>query len=80
MTTRTIASTKAQNHFGQILDDVIQNNTRYVIKRRGTPQVIILSLSDFEQVLASEHERGRVGSMVRELRPVYDFGETVIQE
>lgn len=80
MTTRTIASTKAQNHFGQILDDVIQNNTRYVIKRRGTPQAIILSLSDFEQLLASEHERGQVGNMIRELRPVYDLGETVIQE
>ncbi|MBN1812488.1 MAG: hypothetical protein JXA14_11675, partial [Anaerolineae bacterium] len=29
VTTRTISSTTAQNHFGQILDDVIQNHTRY---------------------------------------------------
>lgn len=80
MTTRTIASTKIQNHFGQILDDVIQNKTRYVIKRRGTPQAIILSLSDFEQLLANERERGRVGNIIRELRPVYNLGDTVTQE
>jgi prevent-host-death family protein len=80
MTTRTIPSTTAQNHFGQILDDVIQNHTRYIIKRRGVPQAIMLNLSDFEQLLTDERERARVETMVRELQPVYDLGETVVQE
>jgi prevent-host-death family protein len=80
VTTRTISSTTAQNHFGQILDDVIQNHTRYVVKRRGAPQAIVLNLSDFEQLLTDECERGRLGTIIRELRPVYDLGETVAQE
>ncbi len=80
MATRMIASTKVQNHFGQILDDVIQNNTRYVIKRRNIPQVIILSLPDFEQLLANALERDKVGKVIRELRPEYSLGETIVQE
>ncbi|MBN1579109.1 MAG: type II toxin-antitoxin system Phd/YefM family antitoxin [Anaerolineae bacterium] len=77
MATRTISSTSAQNHFGQILDDVIQNRTRYVIKRRGVPQAVVLSLSDLEQLLADEQQRSQMVSVVRELGPVYDLGETL---
>ncbi len=80
MTTKTIPSTEAQNNFGRILDDIVQNNTRYVIKRRNTSQVILLSLSDFERLLvASDSERNEIGNVVRELSPVYDLGETVNQ-
>jgi len=78
MTTRIIPSTDAQNNFGRILDDVIQNDSRYVIKRRNTPQAILLSLPDFERLLtASEGERRAIGKVLRELGPVYQLGETV---
>jgi PHD/YefM family antitoxin component YafN of YafNO toxin-antitoxin module len=79
MTTKSIASTQVQNHFGQILDDVIQNGTRYIIKRRGVPQVIFLGLSDFVRLLADEGERAKIENMIRELQPVYDLGETVVE-
>lgn len=80
MTTKTIPSTEAQNNFGSILDDVIQNNTRYVIKRRNTPQVILLSLSDIQKLLGgNEIERREIGTVIRELSPVYNLGETVKQ-
>jgi prevent-host-death family protein len=80
MTTKTIPSTEAQNNFGRILDDVIQNGTRYVIKRRDTPQAILLSLSDLERLLtANEIERKEIGNVIRELSPVYNLGETVKQ-
>jgi prevent-host-death family protein len=78
MTTRTIPSTDAQNNFGRVLDDVIQNDTRYVIKRRNSPQAILLSLSDFERLLAaSDRERTDLGHVIRDLSPVYTLGETV---
>ena len=78
--TKTIPSTEAQNNFGRILDDVIQNGTRYVIKRRDTPQAILLSLSDLERLLtANEIERKEIRSVIRELSPVYNLGETVKQ-
>jgi hypothetical protein len=78
MTTKIIPSTEAQNNFGRVLDDAIQNSTRYVIKRRNISQAILLSLSDFERLLAAgEGERNDVGSVIRELSPVYSLGETV---
>ncbi len=78
MTTRTIPSTEAQNNFGRILDDVIQNDSRYVIKRRNAPQAILLSLSDFETLLtANEADRSAMGQLLRELGPVYQLGEAV---
>jgi len=78
MTTKAIASTLAQNHFGQILDDVIQNDTRYIIKRRGVPQAIVISLADLERLLVDEGELSHLTTTVRELRPVYELGETVV--
>lgn len=80
MGTKTIPSTEAQNNFGLILNDVIQNNTRYVIKRRNSPQAIILSLSDFEQILMSHDEQSKMIYVVRELSPVYNLGETISDE
>ncbi len=77
MKTRTIASTEAQNNFGLILNDVMQNHTRYVIKRRNAPQAIILSLSDFEQILADQAERTKMTGLVRDLTPAYSLGEAV---
>jgi len=78
MTTKTIPSTEAQNNFGRILDDVIQNDSRYVIKRRNTPQAMLLSLSDFERLLmASEDDRKTIGKVLRELSPDYHLGETI---
>lgn len=80
MKTKTIASTKAQNNFGRILNDVIQNNTRYVIKRRNIPQVVIVSLADFEQLLTNQSERKKMVKIVRELTPDYSLGETIDEE
>lgn len=80
MTTKAIASTEVQNNFGRILNDVIQNDTRYIIKRRNLPQAIMLSLTDFEQLLTSDNEQHRMVSMVRELTPVYSLGEAIIEQ
>lgn len=78
MITKMIPSTEAQNNFGSILDDVTQNDTRYVIKRRNAPQAILLSLSDLQRILtANEIERREIETVIEELSPVYNLGETV---
>ena len=78
METKVIASTEIQNNFGRILDDVVQNGTRYVIRRRNNSQAIILSLADLENLLLSaESERNKLGVVLRELSPVYSLGEIV---
>lgn len=77
MTTKSINSTKAQNNFGQVLDDVTLNRSRYIVKRRGVPQAIILSFDDFAYVLSDDDERRRMGSVLKELRPQYNIGEVI---
>ena len=74
MLTKTIGSTQAQNNFGRVLDDVTHHHTRYIVERRGSPQVIILSLEDFVHALNHEEERQSLESLLRELQPRYDVG------
>jgi prevent-host-death family protein len=80
MKTKAIASTEAQNNFGRILNDVTQHNTRYIVKRRNAPQVIILSLTDFEDLLSNQDEQHKIISLVRDLAPVYNLGETITHD
>ncbi len=75
MITKSIGSTQAQNNFGQVLDDVTHNHTRYIIERRGVPQAIILSFDDFAYVLSDESERQQMDTILRELRPEYRLGQ-----
>lgn len=78
MKTKLIASTEAQNNFGRILDDVVQNGTRYVIRRRNASQAIILSIGDLESLLAGDEiERNKLEKVIRELTPVYSIGESI---
>ncbi len=77
MKIRTINSTEAQNHFGQIIDAVVHGQTRYIVKRRNVSQAIIMSLEDFEQLLSDASERKKINDVIRELTPVYNLGETI---
>ncbi len=78
MGTKLIASTEAQNNFGRILDDVVQNSTRYVIQRRNAAQAILLSMADLESILlAAENDRQELGKVIRELGPTYSLGSSV---
>jgi len=77
MITKRLSSTLAQNNFGQVLDDVIQNHTRYIIERRGVPQAIILGFDDFAHVLDDERERLQINAVLKELRPEYHLGQVV---
>jgi prevent-host-death family protein len=78
MNIKRIASTEAQNNFGRVLDDVVQRNTRYVVYRRQTAQAIILSIADFEHLLAADAtERNRLEKLIRELSPVYALGTSI---
>ncbi len=80
MRTKLIASTEAQNNFGRVLDDVVQNGTRYIIRRRNASQAIILSIGDLEKLLAGdETERKKVEKVIREIAPTYTIGEPLAE-
>ncbi len=75
MATKNISSTQVQNNFGQVLDDVTQNRTRYIVERRGVPQAIIVSFDDFASILDDESERRQMDAILKELRPEYRLGQ-----
>jgi len=75
--TKIIASTEAQNNFGKIIDSVVQDHIRYIIKRRDVSQAIIMSLIDFQRLLLDASERKKMDHVIRELSPVYNLGETL---
>ncbi len=78
MSTKMISSTAAQNNFGRVLDDVVQNGARYVIRRRNLSHAILLSLTDFNRLLAArEEERHQLSGMIRELSPIYNLGDVI---
>jgi prevent-host-death family protein len=77
MPTKSISSTEAQNKFGQVMNDVIQNQTRYIIERHGHPQVIVLSFEDFTHLLDNDKERQSMATILREVRPVYRLGRVI---
>ncbi|MCL4475451.1 MAG: type II toxin-antitoxin system Phd/YefM family antitoxin [Nitrospirae bacterium] len=74
---KSVSSTQAQNNFGQVLDDVTQNHTRYIVERRGNPKAVILSFDDFAKVLNDVKERQEMGSIIKELQPEYGVGQVV---
>ena len=63
-----------------MLDDAVQNSTRYVIRRRNASQAILLSIADFESLLAGdEAERKKLEKVIRELSPLYSVGEAIVE-
>ena len=77
MATKYISSTQAQNNFGQVLDDVTRTGTRYIVKRRGRPEAVVLSFDDFMHVLEHEEDRAQLNRLLKEVRPIYALGEPV---
>lgn len=77
MITKSISSTQAQNNFGQLLDDVTQNRTHYIIERRGIPQAILLSFDEFTYLLSNENKRQQMDTILREVRPEYQLGQVL---
>ncbi|RRR65451.1 MAG: type II toxin-antitoxin system Phd/YefM family antitoxin [Candidatus Viridilinea halotolerans] len=81
MKTKWIASTEAQNNFGRLLDDVIQNKTRYIIKRRNISQALLISIVDLEHLLAgNEAERQQVAKIIHEAKPAYTIGSVLVED
>lgn len=77
MATKKISSTQAQNNFGQVLDDVTYNQTRFIIERRGIPKAVMISFDDFERLLANESERSEMSLLLREVKPEYQLGQAL---
>lgn len=80
MATKKISSTQAQNNFGQVLEEITHNQTRFIIERRGVPKAVILSFDDFATLLSNESDRNHMFRLLKEVRPEYQLGKTLHEE
>jgi hypothetical protein len=49
---RRIDAHIARTQFGQIMDLATKNNERFIVDRRGEPEVVIMSVQDFIRTVA----------------------------
>ena len=71
---RTVSATEARIHFGELLRRVVEEQTPVVVERGGKPQVVVLSIEEYDRLrrgnpephgwraaLARAHEQSRRG-------------------
>jgi hypothetical protein len=51
---KIITALAARTQFGQIMRRPLRDNTRFVVDRRGEPQVVIMGIRDFLKNVAPE--------------------------
>jgi prevent-host-death family protein len=50
---RRIDAHTARTQFGQVMDRAVKGNERFIVDRRGEPAVVILSVKDYLENVAS---------------------------
>jgi len=69
--TRSVLSSEAKAKLAQLVDDVYSHGTRYVIQRFDSPRAVLISLQDYQRLLAAEKAGIEV---VKERRTSYNLG------
>ena len=77
MSIKTINSTEAQNNFGQLLDNVSETGTQYLVQRFGKVKVAIIPLDDFRRLVAQDNQATK---LLRESGPEYTLGQPQTEE
>ncbi len=54
-----MSATEARRHFGELLRRVIEDETPVIVERGGKPQVVFVSLAEYERLRARQAERER---------------------
>ncbi|MFH1636776.1 MAG: type II toxin-antitoxin system Phd/YefM family antitoxin [Chloroflexota bacterium] len=58
-------ATEARIRFGEVIRRAVDRHERFIVERAGQPQVIILSLNDYNQLKATQGESGRWRKLVQ---------------
>jgi prevent-host-death family protein len=53
---KVVSALAARTQFGQILRRAKRDQTRFIVDRRGEPQVVIMSIKDFLKTIAPEEK------------------------
>jgi len=53
---KVVSALAARTQFGQIMRRAKKDQTRFIVDRRGEPQVVIMSIKDFLKTIAPEQK------------------------
>lgn len=53
---KIVSALEARTQFGQIMERASERDERFVVGRRGEPTVVIMSVRDYINTVAPEHE------------------------
>ncbi len=54
--TKLIDALTARTRFGEVMEQIDKNQTRYLVSRRGKPKVIMLSIRDYLQNIVKKSD------------------------
>ncbi|MEJ2750048.1 MAG: type II toxin-antitoxin system Phd/YefM family antitoxin [Anaerolineae bacterium] len=49
-----MSATQARVNFGEVMRQVVERNRPIIVERAGKPQVVILSIESYEQLIAAQ--------------------------
>ena len=53
---RVVSATEARNRFGELMRWVVESQQPVIVKRGGKPHVVVLSVAEYERLLADQRE------------------------
>ena len=65
---RVVSATEARIHFGELMRQVMENREAVIVERGGRPYVVVLSIAEYERLLAAQRERENWKELVHEAR------------
>ncbi|HEY53408.1 MAG TPA: type II toxin-antitoxin system Phd/YefM family antitoxin [Caldilineae bacterium] len=88
---RTISATEARVHFGELMRSVVENDQPVIVERAGKPEVVVMSVDEYQQRLSAKKEEDwrialrqarRVGETIRKRRgqQLFPPPEEIIRE
>jgi prevent-host-death family protein len=65
---RKISATDARIHFGKLMRDVVDNQQAVVVERSGEPHVVVLSVDQYQRLIAARDEQEDWRELVSQAR------------
>ncbi|PIW23050.1 MAG: hypothetical protein COW32_01490 [Candidatus Aquicultor secundus] len=80
--TKTIDAHSARIHFGQVLDEVQADESRFYVKRRGKVAAVIMSAADYADLLDinAEVADSELQAALKESKKQHELGEVGTEE
>ena len=65
---RTVSATEARIHFGELMRRVVESQEPIVVERGGKPHVVVLSVDQYEDLLAGQRPQEDWRELVHQAR------------